>query len=308
MAQRYGGRYSPQGSQDGRPRADAPEPARLEFRGRPPQRFATRINLLFAAPLVIVAFAFAQPPLAMAVDLAGAAVLFLAAWLVRDGVRAEDAFDARKIARKPAIPRKLLGSALTGIGVGLAVLGGSGAIVNAIIVGAVAAAAHVLTFGPDPMRDKIPDGIDAVQSDRVARVVDEAEGYLAAMTEIAATTGDHVLQRRVERFADSARQMCRTVEDDPRDLTAARKYLIVYLKGARDATAKFADIHARNPLTETRAEYFALIDDLESNFAARTSKMLLDDRSDLDVEIEVLRDRLRRDGVRVDRQGMDRNG
>ena len=44
----------------------------------------------------------------------------------------------------------------------------------------------------------------------------------------------------------------------------------------------------------------ALLDDLEQNFSARTRKMLLDDRSDLTVEIDVLRERLQREGVRLD--------
>ena len=44
----------------------------------------------------------------------------------------------------------------------------------------------------------------------------------------------------------------------------------------------------------------ALLDDLETNFAARTRKSLLDDRSDLTVEIDVLRERLSREGVRTE--------
>jgi hypothetical protein len=90
------------------------------------------------------------------------------------------------------------------------------------------------------------------------------------------------------------------VEDDPRDLTAARKYLGVYLQGARDATAKFADIYARSRDQKARSDYIALLDDLERNFAARTEKLLIDDNSDLMIEIEVLQDRLKREGVRLD--------
>jgi len=41
-----------------------------------------------------------------------------------------------------------------------------------------------------------------------------------------------------------------------------------------------------------------LLDDLSGNFAARTEKLLHDDRSDLDIEIGVLRDRLQREGIR----------
>ena len=104
----------------------------------------------------------------------------------------------------------------------------------------------------------------------------------------------------LDRFIATARDMFRTVEDDPRDLTSARKYLGVYLLGARDATAKFADLYARTRDEAARTDYEKLLDDLEANFTARTELLLTDNRSDLDVEIEVLRERLAREGVRMD--------
>ena len=104
---------------------------------------------------------------------------------------------------------------------------------------------------------------------------------------------------RLEDFSDTARDLIRTVEEDPRDLTAARKYLGVYLQGARDATSKFADIYSRTRDTQARTDYLALLDDLEKNFAARNRKSLLEDRSDLTIEIDVLRERLSREGVRL---------
>jgi len=91
--------------------------------------------------------------------------------------------------------------------------------------------------------------------------------------------------------------MIRTVEEDPRDLTGARKFLGVYLMGARDAAAKFADLYKRQRDEGARGDFENLLTDLEQNFAARTDKMLLDDRSDMDIEIKVLRDRLQREGL-----------
>ena len=108
---------------------------------------------------------------------------------------------------------------------------------------------------------------------------------------------DRDLTKRVDAFQATARKMARTVEEDPRDLTRARKYLGVYLEGARDATVKFADLYTRKPEPETRSAYVALLDDLQQNFAARTEKMLEDDRTDMDIEMKVLRDRLQREGL-----------
>ena len=109
-------------------------------------------------------------------------------------------------------------------------------------------------------------------------------------------------EARVERFQASARTLIRTVEEDPRDLTGARKFLTVYLMGARDATIKFADLWRREKDDTARSDYETLLSDLETNFAQRTRALLSDNRSDLDVEISVLRDRLKREGVVLDLQ------
>ena len=110
--------------------------------------------------------------------------------------------------------------------------------------------------------------------------------------------GDRALETRVERFQTTARSMFRTVEKDPGDLTAARKYLSVYLMGARDATIKFADFYAQGRDRQARTDYEALLDDLETHFAAETKTFLGNNRTDLSVEIDVLRERLQREGVK----------
>lgn len=296
MAKRFGGEFSPEGratpAEEGRER-----PEEASFRGRSPARFGARINILFFLPLLAFLTVFFQPISEMVTDMAGAAVLLLAAWLLRDGVRAEDAYNERKVARRPAIPRKIFASVLTGAGVALLVFGGQWTGLNAALAGVVAGALHLFAFGPDPLRDKGLEGVDHFQSDRVARKVEEAEAHLAAMTDAIKRARDREVETRLEGFMATARDMFRTVEEDPRDLTAARKYLGVYLQGARDATVKFADLYGRNRDPQVRADYLALIDDLESNFSARTQKLLLTDRSDLDVEIDVLRERLSRENL-----------
>jgi hypothetical protein len=230
----------------------------------------------------------------------GALWLTLGAWLLRAGLRAEAAFNARKVARRPALPRKILAAVCAGIGAALAVVAHQegGLLIAPVLYGLITTGLYLAAFGIDPMRSKGMDGIDTFQQDRVARVVDEAEKHLASMRETIARAGDRQATARLEDFVQTARDLIRTVEEDPRDLTAARKYLGVYLQGARDATAKFADIYARTRDAQARTDYLALLDDLEKNFAARNRKSLLEDRSDLTIEIDVLRERLSREGVR----------
>ncbi|WP_425049628.1 5-bromo-4-chloroindolyl phosphate hydrolysis family protein [Psychromarinibacter sp. S121] len=294
MAQRYGGRFSPDGSSQPGPQ-DAPQ-AR-GWAGRRP-RSGGRANLLFIAPLPLVFTAFFKEPVGLALDLVAFGILMAAAFLTREGLKAEAAYDARKIARRPAVPRKIFGSVLTSLGLALAGWTSGAELLNPLIFGVLGVVLHFLSFGPDPLTDKGAEGIDQFQSDRVARAVDEAEKHLAAMSDAILRAGDRSLERRVEKFQATVKTMFRTIEDDPRDLTGARKYLSVYLLGAKDATVKFADLYSRTRDQGARADYESLLDDLEANFSAQTEKLLGDNRTDLDIEIEVLRDRLAREGVR----------
>ncbi len=297
MAKRFGGKYSPDGQSGD---LETPEGARARRLSVDPA--GGRSNVLFVPAIVLVATSISGGALTLLPALVGALSLTLAAWLVRGGLRAHAEFDARKVARKPALPRKILGAVFGGIGTALAVtahLDGF-ALLSPILYGIIATGLYIAAFGIDPLRSKGMDGIDTFQQDRVARVVDQAEKHLKTMRETIARARDRQSAARLEDFSDTARDLIRTVEEDPRDLTAARKYLGVYLQGARDATAKFADIYSRTQDAQARTDYLALLDDLEKNFAARNRKSLLADRSDLNVEIDVLRERLSREGVRLD--------
>jgi hypothetical protein len=288
MAQRYGGQHSP-----------ATKNVTPQNASEIPSRDERRTKWLFWVALPFAVKAFWHEPFGLTLNLAAFATLVLAAWLTREGIRAAKAFDARRSSRRPAIPRKLMAAALTGAGLFLGTFASGGNLWSAGLLGLIGCVLHIFAFGPDPLSDKGMDDIDPFQQDRVARVLVEGEAYLKAMKQAADRAGDREITARVDRFLISARTMFRTVEEDPRDLTAARRYLGVYLMGARDATVKFADIWARSKDQKARADYEALLTDLETNFDARTRSLLSGDKTDLEIEIDVLRDRLKREGLKT---------
>ncbi len=298
-AQRFGGKYSPDGSMRGETSAAPPPPP---FRNRVARRVSFRARLMFLlpAPLLFAALGAigrgnATETLA---ELLGFAGLLLSAWLLNEGLRAEEAYAARSVARPPTIPRKLFAAALTGMSVfvvGAFSLGQG--VFAGLVFGGLAAVAHVLAFGLDPMKKKGMEGVDAFATERVARAIDKAEKLVRETTGAAARFGDRMLQGRVERLCDQARDVFRVVEEDPRDFSRARTFMSVYLMGLRDATVKFADLYGRTRDAEARKEYEALLGDLERSFTAHRTDLLTDNRSDLDIEIEVLRERLQQDGL-----------
>lgn len=287
MAERFGGKYSPGA------KSDAPQPH--AFDGLRPVKAGARSTLLFLLPMAFLPAAFSGTPRELLLGLGATGLMLLSAWLTREGLLAQTAYEARTIARRPALPRKLFGAVLTGAALTVAALMSQAEVIFPILIGLVGAALHLGSFGLDPMKDKGAEGIDSFQTDRVARAVDEAERHLAAMRDAILRARDRGLEGRVDRFAATARALFRTVEQDPRDLTAARKYLSVYLMGARDATIKFADLYAQSRDPKAKADYETLLSDLETTFADRSRRLLADNRTDMNVEIEVLRERLQRE-------------
>ena len=303
MAQRYGGKFSPDGAPEQGNAQAGPQVSRPPglFRNAQVDPVGARANAMFVPAGLLLLMSLNDGATGLALGGIAAGLWTAGAYLLREGLRAEAAFAARKVARKPALPRKILASILVGAGAALAAWKAEPGVLIAATYGLAAAGLHLAAFGIDPLQDKGIEGVDDFQQSRVARAVDEAEAYLGAMRDAILRAQDRALETRVDQFQTVARDMFRTIEEDPRDLTGARKYLTVYLQGARDATIKFADIYARSRDSQARNDYLALLEDLEQNFAARTKKMLLEDRSDLTIEIDVLRDRLQREGVRLDR-------
>jgi hypothetical protein len=290
MAQRYGGPFSPAPPPD-----DGQRPA---FHAKRRSRAGSRVNFLFFVPAIFAFKAFTGPPSALGWNLAALALLIAAAWLTREGLVAQEAFEARKVARRPAFPRKIFGSLLTGAGLFAGGMVAAPSLAAPILFGIIGAGLHFIAFGPDPLRDKGTEGVDRFQSDRVAKVVDAGEAYLGGMKDAILRANDRALEARVDHFSASARALFRTIEGDPRDLTAARKDIGVFLMAARDATVKFSDLYAQTRNAKARADYEQLLTDLDTHFRNRTEALLSNDHVDLDVEIEVLRDRLQLERTR----------
>ncbi|HVL21009.1 MAG TPA: 5-bromo-4-chloroindolyl phosphate hydrolysis family protein [Amaricoccus sp.] len=297
MAERYGGKYSPGGSKPG-----APPPAPGPAGRRRARRVSLRARLMFLLPLPLLFAGLGAISRGSAAEMLGElgafAGLIASAALLNEGLRAEDAYAARTVARPPAIPRKLFAAVLTGASVLAAgALSLGQALPVAVVFGAVAAGAQVLAFGLDPMRRKGVEGIDDFANERVARAIDQAEDMVRQTVEAAKRIGDRRLEGRIDRLCDQAREVFRAVERDPRDLPRARTFLSVYLLGLRDATTKFAEVWDRSRDAGARVAYEDLLGDLETSFGAQRTHLLEEDRTDLDVEIEVLRERLKQDGL-----------
>lgn len=298
MAKRFGGAYSPNGANQVDVKANVGKggtgdaPAKIGY--------GLRRMLLTLPPGLIAIKSFFSGAGGLALYLGAAAILFLALWLLREGLRAEAAYEAREVANRPAIPRKIFAAFLWGAGLGLAILA-QGALLPAILVGTIAAVLHLAAFGIDPMRAKGMDRVDARDYQRADRVLTEARAQVSHLRDIAAKIRDRHVEEALTDFAKTAQTMIERLQEDPRDVRSARKFLSVYLESAVNASMGYAALEAKTKDPAEKASYIALLHDLNANFAQKTEKFIENDKADLNVEMEVLKDRLARENL-VDRQ------
>ncbi|MEO1613880.1 MAG: 5-bromo-4-chloroindolyl phosphate hydrolysis family protein, partial [Pseudomonadota bacterium] len=224
-AKRFGGAHSPGGA--GRP---APEVAKRSspLAGRKVRKFSWRVLGLYIAPSALILIGlnaiFSADLPAMLWSWGGYAALILAAWLTSQGLKAEDAFNARVIAKPPAFPRKLVAAILSALAVAGVSFAGIGVnILVALVYGAIAGGAHVLAFGLDPMKAKGVDGIADAELDRVAEKIERAEAVVSETVAAAETLRDRPLTDRIDALAYSARDILREIQSDPRDLSRSRR-------------------------------------------------------------------------------------
>ena len=259
--------------------------------------------LLYALPLPLAAVAiraFSDDQTARLIaTLIALALLWLGATLNRSGLRAESQFRRRRIAAAPRTPRKFLAAVLVGLGAGWSALAVAQMHwATSAIAGAMALAGTLLAYGFDPRGDKIATGsTGGYTTQEIVTALTQAEAKIAAIETAAGDIRTPEFSSRLRRIAESAREVLKVIEDDPADLRRARKFLHVYLDGARNVTRKYADTHDDVRTDDIDNNFRDMLDTIESSFVETRERLLEDDALDLDVQIEVLTTRLKKEGV-----------
>ncbi len=267
---------------------------RARFRKRGWTLIVAAMPLMFAA----VRSLFAGDAIGMGVNLGLFALFVFGAFMIQQGGEAEAAYLDRTYASPPSMPRKLIGSLVVGAATALTgLLGWEIGIIQSIGLGALAAGASVLTFGFDPMRAKGEISLSGVTPKMVEEAISEAEERIEGIERAAADIVDRPLRERLSRITARGRDILKRIEQDPSDLRRARKFLKVYLDGALEATRKYARSQHDLGDSEMYLKFRSLLDDMQATFDDQYEKLLTNDRIDLDVEIDVLAERLNRETV-----------
>lgn len=236
-----------------------------------------------------------------AVSLALFVLFVFGASLARRGIVKTAEFRARRVALASGVPYKVVGGlVIAGATFLTAWIAGRIPLFTSIAVALGALLGFFLTYGVDARGEKGVGDNSGVSAAEVAEALQEARAKLGAIEEAAkklAGATAFELRQKLRNIVGAANKVLGLIEEDPRDLRRARKFLNVYLDGAKNVTENYAATSAKAPSPELEARFRGLLDDMQKTFDEQRQKLLENDTLDLDAQIEVLKTRLTREGL-----------
>ncbi len=226
------------------------------------------------------------------------AAYMLAAHIARHGFKHEGEYKRRQIARAPRAPFKTVAAIVIAVTTTLlANLGANYSLPAAMVLGGVAFLGFTLSYGLDPRRDKTGNISGyGVSVEEVLAALEQAEVRITAIDHAKRKITNPDYQQRLHRITGKARQILNTIEEDPVRLSHARKFLKVYLEGAKKVTEGYVKSSSNHIGTTAALEtdFSNVLNAIETTFEEQHTKLLSNDNFDLDVQIEVLEQQLKR--------------
>ena len=230
----------------------------------------------------------------------GGFVLFmLGAVLMRKGVVIEAEAAGRKIFRRAStVPYKMLGGVSVAVASGLVnwLTLGRG-LFESLVYGLVAFAGCYLYYGWDPARKNPEISAVGITSEEVIDLLEEAEGRMAKIEQARRKIRNPELNDRLRKILKGVRRILDIIEEDPRDARRARKFLRVYLDGAMQVTEGYAKTHTMGDTPLLEENFRRVLGTIETVIEDQQQKLLENNLSELDVNIEVLQMQLEKEGV-----------
>jgi len=261
------------------------------------QRYSPRGLLLYFLPIALIPATIIALGkgnlLGIIVNASGFALYVFAAWCLRKGLQAES-----PITRTPKLPLKMLAAIITALATGMiAWLGAQQTLPVALMFAGGAFLGMYLSYGFDLRQKKMIADAQGYSGDEILRMLEESSLIIRSIEQANDKIRNTELNQRIENICAIADRILAEIESDPRDIRRARKFLNVYLDGAKQVTEGYARTHQQTQSGQLEQNFRNVLETIESVFQEQHQKLLEEDVFDLDVKIEVLTTQLKREGI-----------
>jgi hypothetical protein len=201
-------------------------------------------------------------------------------------------------AELPEVPFKMISLVLTGAGSAMAALAGGHSVLSALPFAGSSVFGYLAFYGRDPKPPRVAlpvvAGVDPIS---VGQQLDQAYQRLRRIEATGRAMAVPEFQDRLTRIIDISRTILDEIRRDPRAAARARRFLHLYLESIERVTEEFARTRRQVHDASLEQNFRRLLVETENTFAEQRRKLLETDVTSLDVEIEVLNARLKRDAT-----------
>lgn len=221
-------------------------------------------------------------------------LLFLAvANIARKGFLQEGAYHKETFTKAPKIPYKMLaGYLLGGSTFFTALVTGGQDFMKSAFLAVIATVGYYLFYGFDPKVDKFKN-LGDVSSEFVLETLTEAREKLANVEADMENIKDLELYEKLNIAVAKSENILQVIEEDPKDVRVARKFLTVYIDGVAKVTDSYTALNEQDISPETKAKLHTLMDDVEERFDKELERLQSNNEFDLDVHIDVLQEQIK---------------
>ena len=209
------------------------------------------------------------------------------------GLEQEQKYYTTILTKAPKTPYKMIAGILLGVStLFTASFAGYQPIWIGLFLGIVATIGYFLYYGFDPRVDKL-NNIGDISAEFVLETLATARGKLSSIEKDMESIKDHKLNSKLKIAVDRAYEILKNIEEDPKDLRVARKFIIVYIDGIKKVTKSYTEMDEKEINNETKERLYSLLSDVEKRFDKELIRLKKDNQFDLDVHIDVLKEQIK---------------
>jgi len=220
-------------------------------------------------------------------------LFFAAAKLSTKGFAQEFEYLHSTLIKAPKVPYKTIAAFMLGGSTFFtAWVAGGKPFISALFLAVIATLGYYLYYGFDPKKDKL-DNLGDVSAAFVLETIGEAKIKLNNIEKHMDQIEDTFLHGKLDIAMAKAKNILETIQEDPKDIRVARKFLIVYIDGVAKVTDSYVSMDEEDIDSETKERLYELMDDLDIRFDKELERLKNNNQFDLDVHIDVLKEQIK---------------
>jgi len=220
-------------------------------------------------------------------------LFFAVAKITKKGFVAEGEYHANTFTKAPKVPYKTIAGYLLGASTFFtAFITGGQPLIKSAFLAMIATVGYYMFYGFDPKKDKF-ENLGDVSAEFVLETIQEAKGKIAHIEADMKNIKDILLYEKLTVAVSKAQSILQTIQEDPKDVRVARKFLTVYIDGVAKVTDAYTSMDEKDISPQTKEKLHVLMDDVEVRFEKELQRLKNNNEFDLDVHIDVLKEQIK---------------